>query len=507
MFFGFSFLRNKLKYYFVLVFLGCFNLLLSQTDSVISLTFDFNEHTIKEVDDKVQIKSSGISLTNDRFGNEKSAIFIHGNISSYLNLSTSQLVKPTKGTISIWVNLDRRIYAGKGYESNPIIVTKNGPGDDFVIAYTLMYDCYSNKILACSSRDSLNEALIVAEEKFKFNNWYHLVITFDDSCFTLYINGKLQQKQKKNFITKYLASDSVVVGHTANNKNERYSLGSFDDIQIFHRVLNEDEIKDLYNAPNPNKFKNTITEIFKYGSIILVLVLIIFYLLIRNKQNLRKQKEQLELANKITELELKVVKAQMNPHFISNCLAAIQELIYKNDVDKAGLYIAKFSYFLRQILNYSDKNFITISEEIEIIKLNVELEQLRFKNEFQFNLIIDENIDVNEILIPSLITQTFIENAIWHGLIPLKNKRNPLLKIELLLNNNFPTIIIEDNGVGRDMSNPIKETSKGTKLIMDKIENLNRLSKTTSNKIEIIDLFDDEKNQIGTKVIIQLENV
>jgi hypothetical protein len=151
MFFGFSFLRNKLKYYFVLVFLGCFNLLLSQTDSVISLTFDFNEHTIKEVDDKVQIKSSGISLTNDRFGNEKSAIFIHGNISSYLNLSTSQLVKPTKGTISIWVNLDRRIYAGKGYESNPIIVTKNGPGDDFVIAYTLMYDCYSNKILACSS--------------------------------------------------------------------------------------------------------------------------------------------------------------------------------------------------------------------------------------------------------------------------------------------------------------------------------------------------------------------
>jgi LytS/YehU family sensor histidine kinase len=106
-----------------------------------------------------------------------------------------------------------------------------------------------------------------------------------------------------------------------------------------------------------------------------------------------------------------------------------------------------------------------------------------------------------------LITQTFIENAIWHGLIPLKNKRNPLLKIELLLNNNFPTIIIEDNGVGRDISNPIKETSKGTKLIMDKIENLNRLSKTTSNKIEIIDLFDDEKNQIGTKVIIQLENV
>lgn len=507
MFLDFLLFEKVVRYYFILILVVCFNSTFSQVDTSLSLTFDFNEHLIKEVNDKVQVKSSGVTLTNDRFGNEKSAIFIHGNISSYLNLSTSPLVKPKKGTVSIWVNLDRRIYAGKGYEFNPIILTKNALGDDFIIAYALSFDCYSNKLSSCLSNDSLNEALIVAEENFKFNKWYHLAIAFDDDFLAFYIDGKLQQKTKKNFNTKYLASDSVVVGHSASLKNERYSLGSFDDIQIFHRVLNENEINDLYNAPNPNKLKNAIAEIFKYGVIILALILIIIYLLIRNKQNLKKQKEQLEIENKITELELKVVKAQMNPHFISNCLAAIQELIYKNDVDKAGLYIAKFSYFLRQILNYSDKNYITISEEIEIIKLNVELEQLRFKNEFEFCLMVDENIDIDEILIPSLITQTFIENAIWHGLIPLKNKRKPLLKIELLLRNNFPTIIIEDNGVGRDLSNPIKETSKGTKLIMDKIENLNRLSKTTANKIEIIDLLDNEKNQIGTKVIIQLENV
>jgi hypothetical protein len=81
------------RYYFILILVVCFNSTFSQVDTSLSLTFDFNEHLIKEVDDKVQVKSSGVTLTNDRFGNEKSAIFIHGNISSYLNLSTSPLVK------------------------------------------------------------------------------------------------------------------------------------------------------------------------------------------------------------------------------------------------------------------------------------------------------------------------------------------------------------------------------------------------------------------------------
>jgi LytS/YehU family sensor histidine kinase len=237
------------------------------------------------------------------------------------------------------------------------------------------------------------------------------------------------------------------------------------------------------------------------------LIGIIIVLIIRNKRKLKKQKEQFELINRITELELKVVKAQMNPHFISNCLAAIQELIYKNDVDKAGQYLAKFSYFLRQILNYSDKNHITISKEIEIIKLNVELEQLRFKNEFDFLLFVDENIEIEEVLIPALITQPFIENAIWHGLLPLNNSRNAQLKINIYLQNDLPIIEIEDNGVGRNLQKIAEENSKGTKLIVDKIDSLNRLYKTSNYKIEIIDLFNENKEQIGTKIKIQLDNI
>lgn len=479
----------------------------SQIDSTISLTFDFNDHLIKEKNNKVIPKPVGVTLTNDRFGNEKSAAYIHGNISSYLNLGTSKLLKPETGTISLWVNLDRRIYAGKGYESNPIITTKNAEGEDFVIAYCIIYDCYSEKLLACSSKDSLNEAIIVAEEKFTFGKWHHLVISQDSSFFAFYINGILQQKVNKNFNTKYLSSDSVVLGHTASKKNERYSIGGFDDIQMFHRVLSNKEINELYNAPNPNRLRNIFNEFLKYGIIILLLGSVIIGLIIRNKRNLKKQKEQFELINRITELELKVVKAQMNPHFISNCLTAIQELIYNNDIDKAGQYIAKFSYFLRQVLNYSDKNYITIAEEIEIIKLNVELEQLRFKNEFDFQLIIDEKINCDEVLIPALITQPFIENAIWHGLLPLNNSRKPKLKINIQLQESLPIIEIIDNGVGRDLTKLLSENSKGTKLAVDKIESLNRLYKTSNYKMEIIDLIDDSGNQIGTKIRIQLDTI
>lgn len=479
----------------------------AKIDTNVVLTFDFNSQQIKEKNNLIRIKPVGVTLTEDRFGNEKSAIYIHGNVYSYLNLGTSKLLKPKRGTISLWVNLDRRVYSGKGYDSNPIIVTKNGPGEDFVIAYTIVYDCYSRRLMACATKDSIKEALVAADDNFQFGKWNHIAITLDSNFFAFYVNGVLQQKSKKDFDTKYYDNDSVVVGHTASKKNERYSQGHFDDIKIFHKALTDQEILDLYNAPNPNKVKNFLSNAFKYVLIILLLIIVIVVLIVRNKKALNRQKEQLELINKISELELKVVKSQMNPHFISNCLAAIQELILKNEVDKAVQYLAKFSYFLRQILNYSDKDYISLNQELEIIKLNVELEQLRFKNKFDFSVEISEDIDSHEIVIPSMLTQPFIENAIWHGLLPLNNLKHPKLTVRVLFVNNLPIIEIEDNGVGRELLFTMKENSKGTKLVIDKIEALNRLANTSNYKLQVVDLFDEQNKSSGTKIVIQLEYI
>ncbi len=236
--------------------------------------------------------------------------------------------------------------------------------------------------------------------------------------------------------------------------------------------------------------------------ILIVAIIIVTYLVV--KQNRLKALQQSLF------LEQKLLRVQMNPHFISNCLAAIQELIYANDYKKASLYLAKFSFFLRQILNHSEKSYVTLAQEIEIIKLNIELEQLRFNDAFAFELNIDEDIEADELYIPTLLTQPIIENAIWHGLLPLKGLRNPKLSIDIYKKEKLYYIDIIDNGVGRvnhTTPNGSGRVSKGTSLVLDKISNVNKLMNDSSYKLHIEDLKDTNHLPIGTKVTIQLTDL
>lgn len=480
--------------------------LFSQIDTNIVLVFDFNEHLIKEKDNKVKVKLSDISLVKDRFGNEESAVYLHGERSSYLNLGTSKLLKPRQGTISLWVNLERKVYAGRGYESNPILITKNSKASDFSDAYVLFYDFKSDRLMVFSSKDSTEQAGANSLETFEFNKWYHLVFTYDDNHLSFYINGKLQLNAKKRFQTIFDIEDSVVVGNGASIKNDRYIRGTVDDIMIYHKVLSDNEINDLYNAPNPNRIRDFLSEILKYGMIIILLGCIIIVIVIRNRKKLAQQKEYYELKNKINELEIKVIKGQINPHFISNCLAAIQNLVYQNNLEVACLYIAKFNHLMRNVLNASEKTFISLKEEIEIIKLNIELEQLRFNSEFNFTLSIPVELEVDDVFVPSLITQPIIENAIWHGLLPLKNMRIPCLSFNVYISNQFIVIEIFDNGVGRGNNSYNKIVqSKGSKLVTDKLQCVNKISNSNNNTMTIIDLIDINNNPVGTKVVLQLE--
>jgi hypothetical protein len=494
--------------YFVLLFLASF---FSSTEAQVSasaeIIFDFNAHSFNEKNNKLKANAVGVTLVDDRFGNEKSAVYLHGYNFSYLTLGTSPLLKPKHGTISLWVNLTRRVYSGKGYDHNPIIVTKNGPQPDWNCAYAIGYESNNNRFGTTSSIDSLKEVIVHSDEKVEFDRWYHLAISFDEEYFSFYQDGKLRGKFKKGFETVYYEKDSVVVGHSASKKNERFAQGVFDDIMIFHRVLNETEIAELYAAPNPNRFRNFINEFVKYAVALLLVLAIIAGIIFNYRRKLKRQKAQYELNSRISELEMKVLKAQMNPHFISNCLSAIQELIYNREIEKAGQYLARFSFFLRQILDYSDKTYISLNEEIEIINLSIELEQLRFKDNFDFELNLSKDINGDALQIPSLISQPFIENAIWHGLLPLKGKRRPRLRINIFSGLNNVVMEIADNGAGRkNQEKKPGRNSRGTKLAADKLENINKLTRSSDYKLEIIDLMDENGSAAGTKVIIQLAN-
>jgi hypothetical protein len=492
----------------VFIFLWCLSFSLrqyAQTDTNQVLNFNFNNHQIKEAADKIAIKPEGISLTDDRFGNKQSAIYLHGHAASYLNLGTSNLLKPKNGTISLWANLDRRVYTGKGYDSNPLIVTKNGPGDDFIIAYCIIYDCSSKRFVGCATKDSTKEAFICSTDEAKFGKWYHLVITYDNNFFALYVNGKLQQKYAKGFETQFLKTDSVIIGNNASKKNDRWSQGTVDDIQIFNRVLNEKEIEELYEAPNPNRTQLILNYVLAVVGLVFLIVLVAYLIVARHRKSLAKEEEKFKLNSKLHELEIKVIKAQMNPHFMFNSLNSIQLFILTNENEKAQYYLSKFSKLVRKLLESTTKENISLSEEIEILNGYLELESLRFNNVFNYTITIGEGIDAAETFIPHFLVQPFIENAIWHGLLAKEGDKH--LNISFKLINEFKiACTIDDNGVGRNKSEEKKNLEKKSlaiNFIQQRLDLINKMD-GLDFKMDIIDKTDADGNSTGTTVIITL---
>jgi LytS/YehU family sensor histidine kinase len=175
------------------------------------------------------------------------------------------------------------------------------------------------------------------------------------------------------------------------------------------------------------------------------------------EQDARENERKLaDLNQELTNQQLTALRAQMNPHFIFNALNSIQKYVVMGNVDEANSYLSKFSKLQRMILSYSDENFISLDKELEVLKLYLELEQLRLTNEFHFDIIVDEDIEPEEINIPPMLLQPFAENSIWHGLIPKQGEKK--LTIEFKLRDDDTLVcIVDDNGIGRAAAKVIKE--------------------------------------------------
>lgn len=223
----------------------------------------------------------------------------------------------------------------------------------------------------------------------------------------------------------------------------------------------------------------------------------------RKKQQIKAENEQL-----ILEYKLIALKAQVNPHFMSNCLSAIQDLIIRNQNDKATYYIAEFGLMVRQILDYSSKQLISLEEELNLVKIYVELEKLRFDNKFVFKIETDTELQPEDIMVPPLILNPLIENAIWHGLLPIQNERTAQLYVKVGKSDEHLKISIIDNGAGRStkrtrISNS-KNASYGLKITEQRMTNLNYLYKSNTASIVYLDLFDEQNNPCGTNVTITI---
>ncbi len=210
----------------------------------------------------------------------------------------------------------------------------------------------------------------------------------------------------------------------------------------------------------------------------------------------------------LAELKVSALRSQMNPHFIFNSLNSIKRYIIDNEKQNAVYYLNKFSKLIRKILSASMEKEISLSEELETMELYVNIENIRFNNEINFSIHIDETLNLNAIKVPSLILQPFLENAIWHGLSLRKKDKTLSINLEKE-NSSYVNIDIIDNGIGRERSAEIKSKkvhkrdSIGIALTE---ERLALFSKGYVNKhlINFTDLFDENNLPIGTMVSLKI---
>ncbi len=216
------------------------------------------------------------------------------------------------------------------------------------------------------------------------------------------------------------------------------------------------------------------------------------------------QKERVKTRTEKMEIEQRFLRSQLNPHFIFNAIGSIQSFMLQKDPIQANEYMTKFAGLMRQILAHSRQNYITLAEETKMLKNYLDLQQLYSEKEFSYTLELGEGMDEDEIMIPPMFVQPFIENAIEHGL----QKEKGDIKVHFEMVENTISITISDNGIGistskqqRQATNPIYE-SLATSIINERIRNFNR-GKIGNISLKINDILQAGKAK-GTQVSIQL---
>ena len=231
--------------------------------------------------------------------------------------------------------------------------------------------------------------------------------------------------------------------------------------------------------------------------LVFFLIVILVFLILRNRQNKLKQSQ------KESEMSQSLLRSQMNPHFIFNAMSGIQSYIYTHEPEKSSQFLVNFSRLIRLILENSSKEFIPLELEVEIIEKYLTTQKMRFEDRFEYELIIDQELLVKQVLVPPMITQPFIENAIEHGQLHTIEKGKISIQISEL--GDILQIVILDNGVGRKASRKVQKIKAHTSMAIDitreRIRIINQKFKTKGSLI-IKDA--DESKEIGTEVIIKV---
>ena len=242
-------------------------------------------------------------------------------------------------------------------------------------------------------------------------------------------------------------------------------------------------------------------------SIAVVLAVLYGLYRLRTRQMLKEERIKGEFRKKLADLEMQALRAQMNPHFIFNSLNSINNFILKNETEEASDFLVKFSRLVRQVLNNSNHKMVSLTDELKALKLYIELEQMRFENRFGYSIEVPYDADPDRILLPPLILQPYVENAIWHGLMHNDSKGRIDIRIEP--KGEKIEFRVHDNGIGREKAATFKSKydSKGKSLGMGITGDRIRLMKDLYNleaESKVTDLYDNDGTPAGTLVVITI---
>ena len=334
----------------------------------------------------------------------------------------------------------------------------------------------------------------------------------------------LRLKYKQNFFS---IGFSALAFTMSKDVKFRYRLNGFDDwtevtgrrFANYTNVPGGDYIFQLQAANNEGVWNPKILNFpvhidtafwltWWFRIAVALLIALSAYWLYRYRISLLKKKQMMksEYEKKLANVEMSALLAQMNPHFLFNSLNSIDSYIIRNESKKASEYLNNFARLMRLILQNSRSNYITLKDELEALELYLQMESLRFKNKFSYAIHVDERLDANSIVIPPMLIQPYVENAIWHGLMHKTNGEEGKVELGLYKNENNLLFVVRDNGIGRKKAAELKEhrlnnhkRSMGMQITEDRIEIINKLYNINAS-VHIYDMKNEQGEPTGTKV-------
>ncbi len=359
---------------------------------------------------------------------------------------------------------------------------------------------------------SMITAVLADEKNIAVNDKTQL--PYNTKNITVCLQG-IALKSDGSFIYRYrlLPTDTSWITISANENIVRFSALPPGNYTFQSMVINEDGVLSKNTAEFKFGIQKPWWQQWWFRILAMLILLLLAYIFFKNRLKINQQKftEQLQKAKVQEELrksQLSSLKAQMNPHFMFNALNSIQEFILLNDKKQANMYMGKFADMMRMILDMSNKDTITLDEELKSLDLYLQLEALRFEEQFSYSVEKEENINDGYINMPAMIIQPYVENAVKHGLLHKSGEKKLNIHFSLV-NEHTLCCTVTDNGIGRKRSSEINEmrqkkySSFATGATQKRLELLNYRKKELIS-VTYQDLSDFNVQPSGTIVTINI---